>query len=244
MLKRPLHTQFREPVLRDVKTTTIRDKAWPVCVPIMLYNWSGAPYRSKQIDVAVVVVSEVKPIKITHCEDGEMRFSRARSRDEWLFETEGFATADELHAWFRPLVKRGDSVEKHLMLFSRSNHQQSANPASDARLPTDRSDHSGAATGFAVMLWLALFFLMQNELKKYSDGYEHAAKELAAATAKIFAPGVIASATIGRTRFRGEVVSSGGCWWSQPDRVVIRNERTGKTRRVSATSALNAVTLG
>lgn len=39
MIKRPLNSQFREKVLCGEKTTTIRDKAWPVGVPIMLYAY-------------------------------------------------------------------------------------------------------------------------------------------------------------------------------------------------------------
>ena len=42
MLKRPINSRFRELVLRDEKTTTIRDKPWPVGVPIMLYSWTGS----------------------------------------------------------------------------------------------------------------------------------------------------------------------------------------------------------
>lgn len=132
MLKRPINARFREPVLRDIKTTTIREKAWPVGVPIMLYSWSGDAYRSKQIDVAAIIVAEVRTIKIQHLRNGELRFlpghfsvpwrkEAPEWEDRWLFETEGFATADELHAWFRPLVKRGQTVEKTLMLFRRSN---------------------------------------------------------------------------------------------------------------------------
>jgi len=66
MLKRPLNSRFREPLLRDEKTTTIRDKTWPVGVPIMLHNWSGAAYRSKQIDVAPVIATRSKRIKKCH----------------------------------------------------------------------------------------------------------------------------------------------------------------------------------
>lgn len=123
MIKRPLNARFREPVLRDEKVTTIREKAWPVGVPIMLYNWSGAAYRSKQIDVAPVVVSEVRDIRITHREDGDMIYAYGRPGARLLHETEGFASRTDLDAWFRPLVRRGQTVKKHLMLFSRSNTQ-------------------------------------------------------------------------------------------------------------------------
>lgn len=121
MIKRPLHTRFREPVLADQKTTTIRDKAWPVGVPIMLYNWSGAAYRSKQIDVCPVIVRGFWTIRITHREDGGMIYAYGRVNETPLHETEGFASRAEMDAWFRPLVKRGQTIEKTLMLFRRSN---------------------------------------------------------------------------------------------------------------------------
>jgi hypothetical protein len=38
-------------------------------------------------------------------------------------ETEGFASRRDMDEWFRPLVKRGETVEKALMLFGRSNAQ-------------------------------------------------------------------------------------------------------------------------
>lgn len=125
MIKRPLNSRFREQVLADKKTTTIRDKAWPVGVPIMLYNWSGAAYRSKQIDVAPVVVKGFWTIRITHREDGGMLYAYGRVNEQPLHETEGFASSAEMDEWFRPLVKRGQTVEKTLMLFSRSNTQAS-----------------------------------------------------------------------------------------------------------------------
>lgn len=121
MIKRPLHPQFREPVLRDEKTTTIRDKAWPVGVPIMLYNWSGAAYRSKQIDVAPVIVKGFWTIRITHYENGKMRYECGKESGPALYKSEGFASTDDMDDWFRPLVKPGQTVEKTLMLFSRSN---------------------------------------------------------------------------------------------------------------------------
>lgn len=84
---------------------------------------------------------------------------------------------------------------------------------------------------------------MNNEIKAYSARYECAAKELAAATARIFPVGSVVSATIGRSRIRGKVVSSGGCWWARPDQVTIQNERTGKFRHVEATSSIADVDL-
>ena len=122
MLKRPLNPRFREPVLADRKTTTIRDKAWPVGVPIMLYNWSGAAYRSKQIDVAPVIVRGFWTIRITHLNRGDIMVYRCgKESGPALYKSEGFASQEEMDAWFRPLVKPGKTIEKTLMLFSRSN---------------------------------------------------------------------------------------------------------------------------
>jgi len=120
MIKRPLNARFSGPVLAGKKTTTIRDKAWPVGVPIMLYNWSGAAYRSKQIDVAAVVVKGFWTIRITHRPDGAMAYECGKESGPALYESEGFASQDEMDEWFRPLVKPGRTVEKTLMLFRRS----------------------------------------------------------------------------------------------------------------------------
>lgn len=83
----------------------------------MLYNWSGAAYRSPQNDVAPVIVSNVRVIRITHRQDGDMIFAYGQQNDRRLHETEGFSTRVELDAWFRPLVKRGDTVAKSLIYF-------------------------------------------------------------------------------------------------------------------------------
>lgn len=121
MIKRPLNSRFREPLLAGKKTTTIRDKAWPVGVPIMLYSWSGAAYRSKQVDLCPVIVHGFWTIRITHREDGGMLYACGRVNETPLHETEGFASRAEMDAWFRPLVKRGQTVEKTLMLISSAN---------------------------------------------------------------------------------------------------------------------------
>jgi len=125
MLKRPLSPRFREPVLADQKTTTIRDKPWPVGVPIMLYNWSGAAYRSKQSDVAPVIVKGFWTIRITHQFDGFMRYDYGRETNEPLFSSEGFGSPAEMDDWFRPLVKPGQTLTKTLMLFRRANPEVS-----------------------------------------------------------------------------------------------------------------------
>ena len=121
MIKRPLNSRFRDPVLRGEKTTTIRDNPWPVGVPIMLFNWSGAAYRSKHEDVAPVIVKGFWTVRITHREDGGMLYAYGRVNSQPLHETEGFASRAEMDAWFRPLIPQGQTVEKTLMLFRRSN---------------------------------------------------------------------------------------------------------------------------
>lgn len=117
MIKRPLHRQFGELVLAGRKTTTIRDRAWPVGVPIMLYHWSGPAYRSKQTDVAPVVVKGYWTIRIQHRLDGTMEYECGKESGPALFETEGFASQAKMDEWFRPLIKRGWSTIKVLMRF-------------------------------------------------------------------------------------------------------------------------------
>lgn len=134
MIKRPLNPRFSTAVLEGRKTTTIRDSFWRTDVPIMLYNWSGAAYRSKQVDVAPVMVESVLPIRITHKEDGDMLYvwGRATLEKPPLHETEGFASRAEMDAWFRPLIKPGQTVAKVLMRFRLLNAEVSdAHPAAD-----------------------------------------------------------------------------------------------------------------
>ena len=116
MIKRPLHPQFTAAVLAGRKITTIRDQPWPVGKPIMLYNWSGAAYRSKQINVAAIVVQGYWPIEITRHADGAMRYEGGMAFAP-LFQTEGFADSAALDEWFRPLVKPGHTIKKYLMRF-------------------------------------------------------------------------------------------------------------------------------
>lgn len=133
MIKRPLHKRFTAAVLEGRKITTIRDKAWPVGVPIMLYNWTGAAYRSKQSDVAPVIVEETTPILIGRVE-GEsslMCFHPERSihRGRLLWSCEGFLSQEDLEEWFRSKMKPGQWSDKHLMRFRRSNDQGEKSPA-------------------------------------------------------------------------------------------------------------------
>lgn len=117
MIKRPLNPRFNEAVLSDKKTTTIRDSAWAVGMPVMLYNWSGAAYRSFHINVASVMVLETRPIFITRNADDSMRYDFGQH--EAIHKTEGFDTPEAMDEWFRPLVKPGQTIEKTLIFFRR-----------------------------------------------------------------------------------------------------------------------------
>lgn len=119
MIKRPLDRRFRDLVLSGVKNTTIREKVWPADVPIMLYNWSGIPYRSKQVDVAPVKLVGFWAIFITHKGDGTMVYECGKESGPELYKSEGFASQAEMDDWFRPLIACGDMVRKTLMLFRR-----------------------------------------------------------------------------------------------------------------------------
>ena len=123
MIRRPLHPRFTQAVLAGEKFTTIRDGQWPVGKPIMLYNWSGAPYRSKQVDVAQITVTGFWPIQITHDVGGGMRYRHGMGGVIPLWQTEGFTSRDDLDAWFRPLVKPGHTITKTLMRFKLVNTQ-------------------------------------------------------------------------------------------------------------------------
>lgn len=119
MIKRPLNARFSDKVKAEIKITTIRANPWPTDVPIMLYNWSGAAYRSKQIDVAAVVVWLATPIKIKHLSGGEVRYyyDFPDPRGFRLWETEGFESREEMDEWFRKVVKPGQTKEQTLMRF-------------------------------------------------------------------------------------------------------------------------------
>jgi len=123
MIRRPLNERFADKVLAGIKVTTIRDKAWPVGKPIMLFRWEGLPYRSKQVEIAPVVVMGFWTIQIAQMEDGIMRYAYGMENNKPLWQTEGFDSAAELDVWFRPLVKPGQSATKHLMRFRLYTHQ-------------------------------------------------------------------------------------------------------------------------
>ena len=119
MIKRPLNARFSDAVREDRKVTTIRDKPWPVGKPVMLYNWSGRPYGSPQIDVCAVEVFDTRSITITHKEDGELIFAYGQVLEKPLHECEGFESRFEMAEWFRSLITPGQSVTKQLMRFRR-----------------------------------------------------------------------------------------------------------------------------
>lgn len=124
MLKRPLNSRFSNAVVDGRKVSTIRATPWPVGKPIMLYNWSGKPYRSKQYDVAEIRVHFTTPIQITRLPSGQMLYQYSTcgyARLDYIWDSEGFANGHDMDEWFRPLVKPGNSIGLFLMLFSLAN---------------------------------------------------------------------------------------------------------------------------
>lgn len=117
MIKRPLNIRFNQAVLEGRKFTTIRGNPWPVGVPIMLYNWSGAAYRSPQVNVAVVNVLEIWPITISQTVTGSMHYAYGMETEVPLWEHEGFNSPEQLDEWFRSLAKPGQTLTKPLMRF-------------------------------------------------------------------------------------------------------------------------------
>ena len=132
MIKRPLNIRFSTPVREGQKFTTIREKPWPVGVPIMLYNWSGAAYRSPQIDVAAVEVEEVLEMIVTHDRDGGIVFGRDKIDGIPIHQTEGFDDAGQMQEWFAKVVPVGKTVELALMRFRLLNAQAMASAALDS----------------------------------------------------------------------------------------------------------------
>ncbi len=121
MIRRPLNARFKQPLLNDVKTTTMREHEWPVGVPIMLYCWTGKPYRTKQQDVAAVVVEMVSEVTIFCDEQGRMSYAYHlhREGDRTLWQREGFNSQADMDDWFRALVMPGGTLRRKLMEFRR-----------------------------------------------------------------------------------------------------------------------------
>ncbi len=119
MIRRPINSQFSAAVLEGRKYTTIRDNPWPTGVPIMLYYWSGAAYRSPQISVCAVVASICTPISIAKTHEGSMRYAYALDTDVPLWRSEGFPSREAMDAWFGARVEPGQLTTKALMRFFR-----------------------------------------------------------------------------------------------------------------------------
>ena len=118
MIKRVVSERFKAVILDGTKTTTIRDRDWPIGRPIMLFHWAAKPYRSKHVDIHEVHVKIRWPIEIEHRSDGQMAFHVGMDQSKApLWKTEGFSSITEMDDWFRPLVTRGRSSWKVLMRF-------------------------------------------------------------------------------------------------------------------------------
>lgn len=118
MIKRPLNTRFRPAVLAFIKTTTIRDKPWPVGKPIMLYSWSGKAYASPHDNLCPVTVIKTSPILITRDAAGAMDYRHILGLPRELWQHEGFKSQEDMDEWFASRMKPGTTQAKHLMLFS------------------------------------------------------------------------------------------------------------------------------
>ncbi len=118
MIRRPLNSQFNTAILADRKRTTIRNKPWPVGKTIQLYNWSGAAYRSKQIEVTVITVLWTAPITIERIDDRVLFYiNHLFSKPLWILE--GFDSQKSMHDWFLAKLKKGQRLQQHLMCFRR-----------------------------------------------------------------------------------------------------------------------------
>lgn len=117
MIRRAVDPRFSADILEGRKFTTIRKSAWPVDVPIMLFNWAGVAYRSPQKNLAVVRVQDRFQIDISRNVSGRMAYTHDMLCGAPLWWTEGFNGSHELDDWFRPLVKPGCVVTMFLMAF-------------------------------------------------------------------------------------------------------------------------------
>jgi hypothetical protein len=117
MIKRACNPRFREEILEERKTTTIRNTAWEIGIPIMLYEWSGKPYKSPHKDVAAVIVHKVEMIDITHDDGGMSYYKKGTGIRLFLWRHEGFESQADMDEWFSKVVKLGETVTKPLMHF-------------------------------------------------------------------------------------------------------------------------------
>lgn len=117
MIKRPINARFRAKVLAGTKVTTIRAKAWPQRVKIMLYSWSGKPYASKHDDLCPVIINGAFPVVIKKQIGGEISygFRNVIHFGVPLWSLEGFENQQEMDEWFGEKLKEGEEVEMQLM---------------------------------------------------------------------------------------------------------------------------------
>jgi hypothetical protein len=122
MIKRPLAEQFHQKVLDGIKVSTIRPNPWPVGVPIQLFRWEGLPYRSKHVNGPAVIARSTNRIMIASDAAGVISYHLAdddlRHAITDLYVIEGFDSQEKMDDWFRRLVKPGQTIQSHQMLFS------------------------------------------------------------------------------------------------------------------------------
>lgn len=118
MHRRSLNIRFKDKVLDGIKTTTIRDKCWPIGVPIMFFHWVDKPYRSKQIEIAPIIVTAATPIDISKGDfTDHVEFSVIMGLDRPLWQCEGFNGPLDMNDWFAPRLKANQTVTKILHRF-------------------------------------------------------------------------------------------------------------------------------
>lgn len=125
MIRRPLNPRFEQPVLDGIKTTTIREKPWPIGKPIMLFRWQGLPYRSKQADIAPVVVEETRDIIIERWPGGGLGIGLYVPLPDapQLWETEGFESQEDMTAWFRNAIPENVFAKRMAIMRFRLAHE-------------------------------------------------------------------------------------------------------------------------
>lgn len=88
----------------------------------MFYNWSGKPYRSKQIDVVPIVVTRTVLVNLQKIE-GHVSFQVEVNKvpdillGKDLWKIEGFESYDCLQKWFLDSLGKKDSSVRYLNLF-------------------------------------------------------------------------------------------------------------------------------
>lgn len=116
MIRRSFNIRFRETILKEIKTTTIRNNPWPIGKPIMAFNWVAVPYKSKQADISPIIVTETASIHIQNTGD-RMIYRPCPLFVTRLWYSEGFLMPSEMDEWFSNLVKPGRTITMHIMRF-------------------------------------------------------------------------------------------------------------------------------